>query len=50
MKRGLANVDVKTRTAIARLGGLAPHKIRGMQAVAPARRREIARLGGLARH
>lgn len=50
VKRGLANVPKKIRTAIARKGGLAKHRIRGMQCLSVERRRAIARQGGIARH
>lgn len=38
--------DSEAHARIGRMGGKAPHKIRGLQALSPAARRKIAKLGG----
>jgi len=48
-KRGLASSDPETVQRVAKSGGYALHKVRGLQAAPKKVRREVARLGGLAR-
>ena len=45
-KIGLASADGDTKIRVAKAGGSAPHKSRGLQAVDPERRKEISKLGG----
>jgi hypothetical protein len=43
---GLASAKPETKSRVAKAGGLAPHKSRGLQAVGPERRKEISKMGG----
>jgi hypothetical protein len=45
---GLACVNKETRTAIAKLGGNSPHRIRGLAAASQATRKRVATKGGKA--
>ncbi len=48
-KRGLALADPETVQRVAKAGGYATHKTRGLQGASKKVRAQVARLGGLAR-